>query len=108
MSKLLLACIALLVFSTAGQADDLGCLNVQNACLSMKSCLEWPGADPNDTGRIRSGVGRTAADGGFACAKHHDDVVGGNKYIGDWNRDTKGCLDAGYLRAAQMATNSCQ
>lgn len=99
------ACIATPTVGLA--ADNWGCRNINFACSALDRCLDWPQADPNDKSRIldaaHGGNGRLAADGGFACAKnqktHHI-----NNAINDWNRDTKGCLDAGYAEAARRAS----
>ena len=107
--KQILFAAAISLAATATQAqgrkDDLGCSDVRRACVSLRVCLDWPQAASNDTDRIKSGNGRLVADGGFACANHHDDVVGGHKYVGDWGRDTNGCLDAGYAQAGRMAVS---
>ena len=48
--------------ATLGAADDSwGCRSVYHACTSLKECLPWFEADPNDTGELKEGSGNRTA-----------------------------------------------
>jgi hypothetical protein len=97
----------MMLYSSSSAADDSwGCRSVYHACTSLKECLHWFEADPNDTGRIKRGVrennGQLVADGGSACFTQMEHVLHHDKRK-QWDRDTAGCLNPGYLEAGKRA-----